>query len=80
MIVGLDSMAKNKGKFVKKYQRLLKDPKSKESDLNEAERKLSEDTSESDEGLGIEEDEAAGEEAYPEIEEAIKEESDEDEN
>ena len=43
------------------------------------EEKLSEDDSETSEGMGIEKEEEKGEEAYPEIEEAIKKEADEDE-
>ncbi len=60
-------MPENKAKFVKKYERLLKKG-AKGSEFDEAERKLSEGTKESEEGLGIEEEEEAGEEAYPEIE------------
>ncbi len=64
-------MANNKAKSIKKYGRLLRKPDAKESELNEADRELSEDARESQEGLGIEEEEKAGEEAYPEIEEEL---------
>ena len=65
-------MPVSKAKYVKKYERLLKKKDVKESELNEADRKLSEDAHESDEGLGIEAEEDAGEEPYPEIEEALE--------
>ena len=64
-------MSNNKAKSVKKYERLLKKGNVKESELNEADRKLSEDSRESQEGLGIEEEEEAGEEAYSEIGEEL---------
>lgn len=64
-------MAGSKTKSIKKYERLLRKPDAKESKLNEADRELSEDARESQEGLGIEEEEEAGEEAYPEIEEEL---------
>ena len=64
-------MPENKGKFIKKYERLIKkgadDPK-----FDETERKLSEDTHENEEGLGIDEEEETGQEAYPELEESIE--------
>lgn len=65
-------MAKNKAKLVKKYESLLKKPDAKESEFGEAERKLSGDAHESEEGLSIEKEEEAGEEAYPEIEEELE--------
>lgn len=65
-------MPENKAKLVKKYESLLKKPDAKESELDEAERKLSEDVHESKEGLDIEKEEEAGEEAYPEIEEELE--------
>jgi len=65
-------MPENKAKLVKKYERLLKKPDAKESEFDETDRKLSEDVHESEEGLGIEKEEEAGEEAYPEIEEELE--------
>lgn len=65
-------MPRGKVKFVKKYERLLKKKDVKESEFNEVDRKLSEDSRESEEGLSIEEEEEAGEEAYPEIEERME--------
>lgn len=65
-------MPANKAKLVKKYERLLKKKDVKESEFEEADRKLSEDARESEEGLGIEEEEEVGEEAYPEIDEELK--------
>ena len=50
-----------------------------EKEVEELEHKVSEDPKESQEGLGIEKDESAGQDAYPEITEAVKKESDEDE-
>jgi hypothetical protein len=47
---------------------------------DEEERSLDEPKGESEEGMGIEKDEAAGEEPYPEIGQAIKEEADEEED
>ena len=64
-------MPRGKAKFVKKYESLLKKKDVKESEFVEADRKLSEDTKESEEGLEIEEEEEAGEEAYPEIDENL---------
>ena len=64
-------MPSGKAKFVKKYERLLRKPHAKGSELDEAESKLSEDPKESEEGLDIEGDEEKGEEAYPEIEEEL---------
>lgn len=65
-------MPENKAKLVKKYESLLKKPDAKESEFDETERKLSEDVHESEEGLNIEKEEEAGEEAYPEIEEELE--------
>lgn len=48
-------------------------------EAEELEHEVSEDPKESREGLGIEKDESAGQDAYPEITEAVKKESDEDE-
>lgn len=73
-------MPKNKGRHAKKYGKPLKDPKAKQPDLDEAAKQLSEDTQESEEGLGIEDDEKTGQEAYPETDEFLKEESDENED
>ena len=64
-------MAENKAKLVKKYGRLLGKKDATKSELDEADRKLSEEKHDSEEGLGIEEEEDAGEEAYPEIEENL---------
>lgn len=65
-------MSENKAKFVKNYERLLKKKDATETELDEAERKLSEDTHESEEGLDIEGEEEKGEEAYPEIKEELE--------
>ena len=65
-------MPENKAKYVKKYERLLRKPNASEAELDEADRKLSEDAHESEEGLGIEEEEEKGEEAYPEIADEIE--------
>ncbi len=73
-------MARGKEKLVKRYERLIKNPNSKETYLDEANRKLSEDVRESDEGLGIEDEEEAGEEPSPEIEEELTREDKTDEN
>lgn len=64
-------MPENKAKYVKKYESLLKKKDATQTELDESERKLSEDTHESEEGLDIEKEEEAGEEAYPEIEEEL---------
>ena len=65
-------MPENKGRFIKKYERLVKKPDAKDSDFDEADRKLSGDVHENEEGLGIEEDEETGQEAYPELEADIE--------
>lgn len=65
-------MAENKAKLVKKYERLIKKPNAKQSELDEADRKLSEEKHDSEEGLGIEEEEETGNEAYPELEEELE--------
>lgn len=64
-------MPENKAKYVKRYERLLKKGNTTEKEFDEAERKLSEDVHENKEGLEIDEEEEAGEEAYPEIEEEL---------
>lgn len=64
-------MPENKAKLVKKYERLLRKKDTKDSELDEADRKLSGDAHDSQEGLDIESEEEAGEEAYPEIEEEL---------
>ena len=65
-------MPENKAKYVKKYERLIKKTNATDAELNEAERKLSEDVHESEEGLDIEGEEEKGEEAYPEIGEELE--------
>lgn len=64
-------MPGNKAKFMKNYGRLLKEKDAKNSEFGEAEKQLSEDTHESEEGLGIDEEETAVEETYPEIAEDL---------
>ncbi len=61
-------MPENKSRYVKKYVKLLKKGSSNQKELDEADRKLSEDVHENEEGLGIDSEEEKGEEAYPEIE------------
>lgn len=61
-------MPENKAKYVKKYEKLLKKKDATETELDEADRKLSEDVHEHQEGLDIEEEEEAGEEPSPEVE------------
>ncbi len=68
---------RNKDKNNKLLEKLEKDVVQKQGKLSEtefedAERKVLEDKRQNTEGLGIEKDEDAGEEAYPEIEEALK--------
>lgn len=63
-------MAENKAKFVKRYERLIKGKNVSDGEFNEADRKLSEDVHENEEGMSIEEEDA-GEEAYPELEESM---------
>jgi hypothetical protein len=58
----------NKSKLVNKYEKAIVKEDTKESELNELDNELSEDAKESQEGLGIEEEEEAGQEPYPEIE------------
>ncbi len=65
-------MSENKANLVKKYGKLLGKKDATVAEFDEAERKLSEDVHESKEGLGIEKEEEAGEEAYPEIEEELE--------
>ena len=64
-------MVENKAELVKKYGRLIGKKDATESELNEADRKLSEEKHDSEEVFGIEEEEDAGEEAYPEIEDDL---------
>jgi hypothetical protein len=47
------------------------------NDIEELERKIQEPRGEANEAMGIEEEESQGEEAYPEIKEALKELDDE---
>lgn len=49
------------------------------NDIEELERKIQEPQGEANEAMGIEEEESQGEEAYPEIKEALKELDDEEE-
>ena len=61
-------MPENKGKFIKRYSRLIRKVDAPQKEFDEADRKLSENAHENEKGLGIEEDEESGQEAYPEIE------------
>lgn len=73
-------MAKNKR--LKQLERdVVKHQEKSEGEFMEEGRMVSEDTRQTREGLGIEEEEHAGSEAYPEIEKALKDpdESDEEE-
>ena len=73
-------MANSKKKILKKYEKaIVKQEKFSQSEFEEMEHKLQEQSWESSEGLGIEKQEEKGEEAYPEIEKAIKKEADEEE-
>ena len=65
-------MPENKGKYTKKYERLIRKPDTIGKQLNEAERKLSEDAHENEESLGIDEEEETGDEAYHELENEIE--------
>lgn len=66
-------MPSNKGKLLKKYAGMInKQNEVGEDKFQEVEKELSEESHETSEGLEIEEDENSGQEAYPEIEEELK--------
>lgn len=66
-------MPQDKEELVKKYKQMLKKQDDfTEEEFEEIEHKLSEEIDEATEGLGIEKEEEAGEEPYPEIEEELK--------
>ena len=73
-------MAK-RNKLLKKLERDIVKTQGKKTELEfqEEERKVLEDRRQSMEGMGIEEKEDAGEEAYPEIEKELKDPEEEDE-
>ncbi|MBI2084215.1 MAG: hypothetical protein HYT70_01195 [Candidatus Aenigmarchaeota archaeon] len=74
-------MPENKGKLLKEYEKMIREPgKYTEEQFQEIEKELSEDVHETSEGLGIEDEEKKGEEAYPEIADSIKKEADEEED
>lgn len=65
-------MSENKAKLVKKYERLIKKKNASEEELKNVDHELSGEKHDSEEVLGIDEEEETGEEAYPEIEEELK--------
>jgi len=70
----------SKKRVLKKLEtKVLKQEKVSDVEFEETEHELSEDTRETQEGLGIEEEEKKGEKAYPEIEEAEKDPDEEEE-
>ena len=72
-------MAENKGKLLKKYEKLIeKQGEVSEDKFQEIEKELSEDAHETSEGLGIEKEEEEGEEAYPEIKKRLEHDDDPD--
>lgn len=70
-----------KNKNLKKLERDIVERQGKmsEAEFEDEERKVLEDRHVSREGLGIEKEEEAGEEAYPEIEKALKDPDEEEE-
>lgn len=64
-------MARNK-RLRKLESDIVRHPEKTEAEIEEEERAVIEDTRQNREGLGIEEEEHAGSEAYPEIEKALK--------
>ena len=72
-------MPSDKEKILKKYEKLISEQdKVTEDKFQEVEHQLSEQAHETSEGLGIEKEEDAGEEAYPEIKHALEHEDDPD--
>lgn len=64
-------MPEKKTRLVKNYRRLLKKKNTSESGFNQLEHKLSKDVHETEEGLGIEEEEETVEESYLGMEEEL---------
>lgn len=73
-------MAK-KGKPLRRLEKdiVKRQGRMSEAELEDEERKVLEDRRQNTEGLGIEKEEDAGEEAYPEIEKALKDPEEEEE-
>ena len=66
---------------LKKLERkIVRQNKTKGTEIDESDREVSEDPREVNEGLGIEKDEESGQEAYPEIEKAEKDPEEEEED
>lgn len=74
--------AKKQNKALKKLEKdiVKKQGKMTEAQFEDEERKVLEDRRQHTEGLGIEKDEDMGEEAYPEIAEALKDPEEEEED